>query len=78
LSTIHLTYFQVLDPAARTADPKEDNFLTKLKSAFSNGWYWIGELIITIASIWPLLLVMGIVYLLFKTTRNKITKSTNP
>jgi hypothetical protein len=78
LSTIHLNYFQVLDATARSVDSEEKSFSAKLRSAFSNGWYWIGELILTIASIWPMLLAIGIVYLLFKSNRNKITKSPNP
>jgi Domain of unknown function (DUF4349) len=62
MSTINFTFFQVLDPAAKAADEKEATFLSKVKSAFANGWYWIGELFVGLVSIWPLALmtILGI------------------
>ena len=75
LSSIQLTYYQVLNPAAIKED--SENFFGKLKSAFAGGWFWIGELFIGLISIWPLLL-MGIVgYYIFKKrfTTKAINKS---
>jgi hypothetical protein len=66
MSTIHFNYAQILDPTALKKDVQSDNFLTKLKSSFSNGWYWIAEIFIAIISIWPLLLLGIVCFYYFK------------
>lgn len=58
MSTIHLTFYQVLDHSAST--DKTDGFFTRLLNAFAKGWTWIGELIIGLSTIWPLLLGIAI------------------
>ena len=59
-STIHLTFYQVLNGAA--IDNDKPTFSTRITNAFRFGWNWIGELSIGIVSIWPLLLaVFGII-----------------
>ena len=67
-STIHLTYYQVLNPSAKNID--EPGFATKLWASFRNGWQWIGEVIIGIISIWPLFLVVFICWILYKKSRS--------
>ena len=52
-STINLTYFQVLDASAK--DTAEPSFGTKVWQSFRNGWNWIGDVLVGIISIWPLL-----------------------
>ena len=60
MSTIHFTYYHELK---RGIDNKEPGFLDKFKNAIVNGWYWIGEIVIAFAAIWPVLLfVAGLIY----------------
>ena len=63
MSTIQLTFAQILNPQAIASETKEAGFLAKAKAAFVNGWYWMGELFVGLLSIWPLILavVFGIV-----------------
>jgi len=69
-STIHLTFFQVLNGAAIDSD--KPTFSTRITDAFRFGWNWIGELSIGIVSIWPLLLaVVGIIILYKRSNRAK-------
>ena len=69
-STIHLTFYQVLNRAAIDSD--KPTFSTRITNAFRFGWNWIGELSIGIVSIWPLLLaVFGIIILYKRSNRPK-------
>ena len=64
-STINLTFFQVLNPAA--SDRIEPSFLTRVVRAFDNGWSFIKLLLLALISVWPLLLgVTGIWFLVKK------------
>jgi hypothetical protein len=62
MSTIHFTFFQVLNASAKAAGQKAPVFLDKVKTAFGNGWYWIEEIFVGIVSIWPLftIIILGI------------------
>ena len=51
-STINLTYFQVLDAAAK--NDGEVSYGTKIWRSFKIGWNWVGEFLIGLISIWPL------------------------
>ena len=51
-STINLTYFQVLDAAAK--NDGEVSYGTKIWRSFKVGWNWTVEFLIGIISIWPL------------------------
>ncbi|HVW59051.1 MAG TPA: DUF4349 domain-containing protein [Puia sp.] len=55
-STIHLNFYQVLDPAAKNTG--EPSFFRKLKEAFRDGWYWLSSAIIGMVGLWPLVLVL--------------------
>ena len=66
-STIHLTYFQVLNPSAKNID--EPGFATKLWTSFRKGWQWIGEVIIGIIAVWPLFLVVFACWILYRKSR---------
>ena len=69
-STIHLTFYQVLNGAA--IDNDKPTFSTRITNAFRFGWNWIGELSIGIVSIWPLLLaVFGIIIFYKRSNRPK-------
>lgn len=58
MSTINLTFYQVLDSSA--SSDNSDGFFTRLLNAFVKGWKWIGELVIGLSTIWPLLLIMAV------------------
>ena len=63
-STIHLTFYQVLDPSA--SSEKDPGFLTKLGNAFQNGWIFIQHLVLGLISIWPLFILAGFIWLIVK------------
>jgi hypothetical protein len=66
-STIHLTYFQILNSSA--IDKDKPSFVTKLSSAFSSGWSWVGDLFVGLVSIWPLFLLIVIGVIVYKRTK---------
>jgi hypothetical protein len=74
LSTINFTYFQIIDANAKADKEKQASFLDKVKEAFANGWYWIGELFVGLISIWPLLIVISFVIWIFKKRRIPVTQ----
>src|SRR5215204_4121573 len=71
MSTINLTFYQVLEASASV--PKNSGFLAKVKSAFTDGLYWTGEIFVSIVCLWPLILILAFsIYLLRKTRVVKI------
>jgi hypothetical protein len=66
-STIHLTYYQVLDSSAKNED--SPSFGTKLSNAFKTGWSWIGDLFVGLVSIWPLFLLIFTGIIIYKKTK---------
>ena len=66
-STIQLTFFQILNVAAKDSD--DPSFSTKVGSAFKNGWSWIVEIFIALVSIWPLLFLVFAGILIYKRTK---------
>jgi hypothetical protein len=69
-STINLTYFQVLNAAAKEPiEPRPSTFAEKIKDAFRTGWDIASNVFIGIVAIWPLLLGSAVVYLLYKKNR---------
>jgi hypothetical protein len=65
LSTIQLTFFQVLNATA-AQDPAEPSFFTKLWHAFDQGWTFIKSLILGLITLWPLWLIVFTVWLALK------------
>jgi hypothetical protein len=59
-----MTFYQVLDKSAK--DKGAPGFGTELANAFSGGSGWIRDLFIGIVSIWPLLLMVAFVIVMFK------------
>lgn len=57
MSTIHLTFYQILDPGLASKQKDNDGFLARFTSAFSDGWQWLSSLFIGIISLWPLALL---------------------
>jgi hypothetical protein len=70
-STINLTFYQVLNEAAKNSD--KISFSSRLSNAFKTGWGWVGEIFVGIISIWPLLLMIIAVIFYFK--RNKAVRT---
>ena len=64
LSTINLTFYQVINATAK--DSEKSSYSKKISDAFSVGWKWLGELFVVFVSIWPLLLMTFIVFLIYK------------
>jgi hypothetical protein len=66
-STIHITFFQVLDPSAK--DISQPSFGTKFYQSFRNGLSWMGEVFIGLTSIWPLFLFGFICWIIYRSRR---------
>ncbi len=69
MSTIHLTFYQILNSTA--ADPPGSSLWEKVKSAFLTGWNGVGDVLIGLVYIWPLLLIGVVVAVLFKRLATK-------
>ena len=63
-STIHLTFFQVLNPKA--ADPEKPPFGARMLAAMTDGLWWFGELIILLFTLWPVWIGIGAIILLVR------------
>ncbi len=59
MSTIHLTFYQVLNPAA--GDPENSGLWEKVKSAFFTGWNGVGDVLIGLVYVWPLLIIAAVI-----------------
>jgi hypothetical protein len=70
MSTIQLTFFQVLDASAKNND--QLSFWQQTKNAFVSGWKGVGEVLIGLMYMWPLILmVAGIVWYARRSMMNK-------
>ncbi len=70
MSTIHLTFYQVVNASAKDAD--HISFWTKTKTAFASGWNGLGDVLVGIVYIWPLLI--GVVLAVFLIKRISMKK----
>lgn len=59
MSTIHLTFYQVLNATA--ADPDNRSLWEKVKTAFLTGWNGVGDVLIGLVYIWPLLIIVAVI-----------------
>jgi hypothetical protein len=73
MSTIHLTYYQVVNASAK--DTETTNFWEKTKNAFLSGWNGLVEVLIGLLNIWPVALVVGIIVWAAKRSIFKKVKS---
>ncbi len=75
-STINLTFFQ---PAAGYSAPDANpGFLTRIGQAFKTGGTWLADLFVGLISVWPLLLVIGLLYIGWKKMKPVRTVAGNP
>lgn len=72
-STINLTFYQILNSSAKDTD--QPTFGKKIAEAFKSGWTWVSELSVGIISLWPFLLVIFAVVVLYKRSRAGKTKA---
>ena len=72
-STINLTFYQILNP--ELVDTSKPSFSTKFSAAFKEGWNWIQEVFIIGVSIWPLLLAVFCIYIVYRRTRKPKIKA---
>lgn len=59
MSTIHLTFYQILNATA--ADPDNRGLWEKVKTAFLTGWNGVGDVLIGLVYIWPLLIIAAVI-----------------
>jgi hypothetical protein len=78
MSTINFTFFQIINANAKADSEKQPGFLQKVKEAFANGWYWIGELFIGLISISPLLAVITLGFWFYKKRQVPVAKQNTP
>ncbi|HEY0065810.1 MAG TPA: DUF4349 domain-containing protein [Flavisolibacter sp.] len=72
MSTIHFTFYQVLNPALASNQTNDNSFFARLTDAFSNGWQWLASLFIGLISLWPLALIaIPVVYIVKKRWKEK-------
>ncbi|HMU72839.1 MAG TPA: DUF4349 domain-containing protein, partial [Ferruginibacter sp.] len=75
-STINLTFFQ---PAAGYSAPDTNpGFLTRIGQAFKTGGTWLADLFVGLISVWPLLFVIGLLYIGWKKMRPGRSVAGNP
>ncbi|MFM9908240.1 MAG: DUF4349 domain-containing protein [Chitinophagaceae bacterium] len=66
-STIQLTYYQVLNPSAITTN--EPGFGKRFVQSLKDGAKWISELLLILVYIWPIWILLPIVWIFFKKNR---------
>ena len=72
-STIHLTYYQVLNASANETPPSP-SFGTRVLDSFATGLKWLGELLVTLVAIWPLWAGLIAAWFVIKRYRALLTK----
>jgi hypothetical protein len=76
-STIQLTYFQILNPDLVNNKDREPSFGNRILEAFGSGFKWLGDLMVALITLWPLILgVVVLVYILKKMMKQHRSKST--
>jgi len=73
LSTIELTYFQVINPAA--IKKENPSFGTRIVDSLYDGAKWVGELLLLMLTFWPLFAVLGTVWFFVRKSRQVKNKT---
>ncbi|WP_127125008.1 DUF4349 domain-containing protein [Pseudoflavitalea rhizosphaerae] len=78
-STIQLVYFQILDPDLVNNNNHEPSFGTRVLDAFGAGFKWLGDVMVALITLWPMLLGVGLVVYAVKKTvkRNRAKPATS-
>ena len=73
MSTIHITYYQVLNVAAKNNE--DPGFFKQVGNAFATGWEGFGKVIIGLIYIWPFILIIaGLIWYLKRVVFSGNTK----
>lgn len=75
-STINLKFYQVLD--ATVKDNPSPSFWHKLKGSIGEGWDWLGSLVLGLITIWPLLLLGGLGWMVARRRLQIVRRKTGP
>lgn len=67
-STVNLTYYQLLTDTPHAAPP---SFITRLTNGFMQGLQGIGSLLVLVVTIWPLVVLVGLI--VFVLTKRRTT-----
>ena len=73
LSTIELTYFQVINPSAIIKE--NPSFGTRMVNSLYDGAKWVGELLLLMLTFWPLFAVLGTVWFFVRKSRQVKNKA---
>jgi hypothetical protein len=68
-STVNLSFYQLMDGASN--DDINPGFFTKLSGAFKNGMDMVAAIMLSLASIWPLIIIVVMAWLLLKRKMKK-------
>lgn len=63
-STINLRYFQVLDVSKKSED--EPGFIREIANAFKAGTAFLGEILVGLTSVWPLLILLALAWVVIR------------
>lgn len=74
LSTIELTYYQVLN--AQASDTIKPSFGQRVLNALQGGLEWLGELLVMLLTLWPLWLLLAGIWYAYKKLKMSKTKTT--
>jgi hypothetical protein len=75
-STINLKFYQVLD--ATVKDDPTPTFWHKLKDSVNEGWNWMSSFVLGLTSIWPLVLLGGLGWMIVRRRLRYIPRKTPP
>ena len=75
-STINLKFYQVLD--ATVKDDPTPSFWHKLKDSVGEGWNWMSSFVLGLISIWPLVLLGGLGWMIVRRRLSNIPRKTPP
>lgn len=65
-STIELTYFQILNPDVLKDKERDPSFGDRILDALKVGFNWVGDLMVVLLTLWPLWLIVGLLFYLVK------------
>jgi hypothetical protein len=72
-STINISFYQVIDAGAVVE--KEPTYLHKISESFSEGLKWVGNLLLGLVSLWPVLALVTILFIVYKKRRHSKIKA---
>ncbi len=74
LSTINLSYYQPVAGFVPPTPGEKPSFFTRFAASFKTGASWLGELLLALATLWPLWAVLGAGFLIYRRRYSKVPK----